>query len=71
MTVAESPFGIAQQQLRNVAAVFGLDDDMVAILGECKKSVEVSIPTKMDDGSGGKSLRAGLGEVCTRCVTRS
>ena len=46
MTVPESPFRIAQQQLRNVAGVFGLDDDMVAILGECKKSVEVLIPTK-------------------------
>jgi glutamate dehydrogenase (NAD(P)+) len=46
----ESPFRIAQQQLRNVADVFGLDDDLVAILGECKKSVEVSIPIEMDDG---------------------
>src|SRR5690242_10875773 len=51
MIVAESPFRIAQQQLRNVAEVYGLDDDMVGILGECKKSVEVSIPTTMDDGS--------------------
>src|SRR5690242_481311 len=50
MIVAESPFRIAQQQLRNVAEVYGLDDDMVGILGECKKSVEVSIPTTMDDG---------------------
>ena len=30
---------------------FGIDDDLVAILGQCKKSVEVSIPTTMDDGS--------------------
>src|SRR5690242_14508996 len=51
MIVAESPFRIAQQQLRNVAEVYGLDDDMVGILGECKKSVEVSIPTTMDDCS--------------------
>jgi glutamate dehydrogenase (NAD(P)+) len=51
MTIAESPFRIAQEQLRNVARVFGLDDDMVRILAECKKSVEVLIPTKMDDGS--------------------
>ena len=47
----ESPFRIAQQQLRNVADVFEIDDDLVGILGECKKSVEVSIPTTMDDGS--------------------
>jgi glutamate dehydrogenase (NAD(P)+) len=51
MIVAESPFRIAQEQLRNVAQVFGLDDDLVAVLGACKKAVEVSIPTKMDDGS--------------------
>ena len=47
----ESPFRIAQQQLRNVADVFEIDDDLVRVLGECKKSVEVSIPTTMDDGS--------------------
>ena len=47
----ESPFRIAQQQLRNVAEVFEIDDDLIGILGECKKSVEVSIPTTMDDGS--------------------
>jgi glutamate dehydrogenase (NAD(P)+) len=46
-----SPFRIAQEQLRNVAAVFQIDDDLVGVLGECKKSVEVSIPTTMDDGS--------------------
>jgi glutamate dehydrogenase (NAD(P)+) len=47
----ESPFEIAQRQLRNVADVFEIDDDLVRILGECKKTVEVSIPTTMDDGS--------------------
>ncbi|HEX4520091.1 MAG TPA: Glu/Leu/Phe/Val dehydrogenase [Gaiellaceae bacterium] len=51
MSYAESPFRIAQQQLQDVAGVFGLDDDLVAILGDCKKSVEVAIPTTMDDGS--------------------
>ena len=48
---AENPFRIAQQQLRNVSEVFEIDDDLIGILGECKKSVEVSIPTTMDDGS--------------------
>jgi glutamate dehydrogenase (NAD(P)+) len=47
----ESAFRIAQTQLRNVADTFGIDDDMVGVLGECKKAVEVSIPTTMDDGS--------------------
>ena len=47
----ESPFRIAQQQLRKVADAFEISDDLVEILGECKKAVEVSIPTTMDDGS--------------------
>ena len=51
MITIESPFRIAQQQLRNVADAFGVDHDLVAILGECKKAVEVSIPITMDDGS--------------------
>jgi glutamate dehydrogenase (NAD(P)+) len=47
----ENPFGIAQQQLRDVADVFGIDDKLVNVLQECKKAVEVSIPTSLDDGS--------------------
>jgi glutamate dehydrogenase (NAD(P)+) len=47
----ENPFELARRQLRKVADVFGLDDDLVNILQECKKSIEVAIPTKMDDGS--------------------
>ena len=47
----ENPFRVVQQQLRNVADAFGIDDDLVRVLGQCKKSVEVSIPTTMDDGS--------------------
>jgi glutamate dehydrogenase (NAD(P)+) len=50
-TTTETPFRIAQEQLRNVAGVFEIDDDLVAILGECKKAVEVSVPVTMDDGS--------------------
>jgi glutamate dehydrogenase (NAD(P)+) len=46
-----SPLGMAQEQLQDVADIFGIDDDLVLILGACKKSVEVSIPTTMDDGS--------------------
>jgi glutamate dehydrogenase (NAD(P)+) len=48
---AENPFRIAQQQLRNVAEAFAIDHDLIGVLGECKKAVEVSVPTTMDDGT--------------------
>jgi glutamate dehydrogenase (NAD(P)+) len=47
----ENPFEIARHQLREVADTFGIDDRLVNVLQECKKSVEVSIPTSRDDGS--------------------
>jgi glutamate dehydrogenase (NAD(P)+) len=47
----ENPFRLAQQQLRGVADVFGIDDRLVNVMQECKKAVEVSIPTSLDDGS--------------------
>ena len=47
----ENPFRIAQQQLENVALTFGIDDRLVAVLSQCKKAVEVSIPTTLDNGS--------------------
>src|SRR5436305_1193316 len=47
----ENPFRIAQQQLQSVADTFGIDDRLVNVLKECKKAVEVSIPTSLDDGS--------------------
>ncbi|HVU78588.1 MAG TPA: Glu/Leu/Phe/Val dehydrogenase [Gaiellaceae bacterium] len=47
----ENPLGIAQQQLQAVADAFGIDERLVNVLKECKKSVEVSIPTSLDDGS--------------------
>jgi len=48
----ENPFEIAQQQLRDVADTFGIDDRLLNVLQEwCKKAVEVSIPTSRDDGS--------------------
>jgi glutamate dehydrogenase (NAD(P)+) len=47
----ENPFEIARTQLRRVAAAFDIDPSLVNVLQECKKAVEVSIPTKMDDGS--------------------
>src|SRR3954449_8114904 len=66
MIVADSPFRIAQEQLRKVADSFGIDDDLVGVLGECKKAVEVSIPTTLDDGS----VRAFTGWRVTHNVAR-
>jgi glutamate dehydrogenase (NAD(P)+) len=47
----ENPFEIAREQLRHVAEVFGVDQNLVNILQECKKAVEVSVPVTMDDGT--------------------
>ena len=47
----ETPFRLAQEQLRKVADTFGIDDDLIGVLGECKKSVESAIPVTMDDGA--------------------
>jgi glutamate dehydrogenase (NAD(P)+) len=46
----ENPFDIAREQLRHVAEVFEIDDNLVNVLSQCKKSIEVSIPVSMDDG---------------------
>ena len=47
----ENPFEIAREQLRRVAAVFDIDENLVNVLSDCKKAVEVSIPVGMDDGT--------------------
>jgi glutamate dehydrogenase (NAD(P)+) len=47
----ENPFAIARAQLQHVADVFEIDQNLVNILSQCKKSVEVSIPVGMDDGT--------------------
>ena len=47
----ENPFEIAKEQLRKVAQAFAIDPNLVKVLSQCKKAVEVSIPTSMDDGS--------------------
>jgi glutamate dehydrogenase (NAD(P)+) len=46
----ENPFEIARGQLRRVADAFDIDPNLVSVLGECKKAVEVSVPVAMDDG---------------------
>ncbi len=62
----ENPFRLAQQQLHRVAETFGIDDRLVNVLQECKKAVEVSIPTSLDDGS----VRAFRGYRVTHNVSR-
>ncbi|HXF97435.1 MAG TPA: Glu/Leu/Phe/Val dehydrogenase [Gaiellaceae bacterium] len=47
----ENPFEIARSQLRRVAEIFAIDPNLVRVLSECKKAVEVSIPVQMDDGA--------------------
>src|SRR5919109_3530401 len=47
----ENPFDIAREQLRLVGETFGIDSNLIEVLGKCKKAVAVSIPTRMDDAS--------------------
>jgi glutamate dehydrogenase (NAD(P)+) len=47
----ENPFEIAREQLRRVAAEFEIDQNLVNVLSNCKKSVIVSVPVRMDDGT--------------------
>ncbi|TML88020.1 MAG: Glu/Leu/Phe/Val dehydrogenase [Actinobacteria bacterium] len=47
----ENPLEIAREQLRRIAGPFDIDDNLVQVLSECKKSIEVSVPVNMDDGS--------------------
>jgi glutamate dehydrogenase (NAD(P)+) len=45
----ENPYDIAREQLQRVATTFGIDANLVSVLAECKKAVEVSVPVSMDD----------------------
>jgi glutamate dehydrogenase (NAD(P)+) len=45
----ENPLEIAREQLRRVAEAFDIDDNLVHVLSQCKKSIEVSIPVSLDD----------------------
>ena len=47
----ENPFELAQGQLRRVGETFAVDPNLIRILSQCKKSVEVSVPVRMDDGA--------------------
>jgi glutamate dehydrogenase (NAD(P)+) len=47
----ENPYDLARRQLRRVGEVFGIDPNLIGVLELCKKSVEVSVPVAMDDGT--------------------
>ncbi len=47
----ENPYELAQSQLARVGEIFALDPNLIRVLSECKKAVEVSIPVALDDGS--------------------
>jgi glutamate dehydrogenase (NAD(P)+) len=47
----ENPYGLAREQLRRVGKAFGVDANLINVLERCKKSVEVSVPVLLDDGS--------------------
>src|SRR6476659_6819757 len=47
----ENPFELAREQLRRVGDTFEIDPNLISVLGECKKAVEVSVPVGMDDGT--------------------
>src|SRR3954449_12075960 len=62
----ENPFELAQQQLHKVADTFGIDERLINVLKGCKKAVEVSIPTSLDDGG----IRAFTGYRITHNIAR-
>ena len=47
----ENPYELAREQLRRVGERFHIDPGVIAILGACKKAIEVAVPVRMDDGS--------------------
>src|SRR4029079_7796315 len=47
----ENPYALARPQWQRFADTFGVDPNLVAVLSECKKTVEVSVPVAMDDGT--------------------
>ena len=47
----ENPFSLARAQLARIGDAFGVDSNLIGILQGCKKTVEVSVPVSMDDGT--------------------
>ena len=62
----ENPFELAQGQLHRVGELFGIDQNLLQVLSQCKKVVEVSVPVAMDDGT----VRAFDGYRVTHNMTR-
>jgi len=50
-SVQENAWEMAREQLRRTALLAELHESLFNVLGDCKKAVEVSVPTRMDDGS--------------------
>jgi glutamate dehydrogenase (NAD(P)+) len=50
-SVQENAWEMAREQLRRTAELAELDPSLLNVLTDCKKAVEVSVPTRMDDGS--------------------
>ena len=59
----ENPFEIAREQLRLVADAFDIDQNLVNILQECKKAVEVAIPVSETGAAVCTTLVDLLGEL--------
>src|SRR4029078_11704938 len=47
----ENPFSLARAQLARIGERFAVDPNLIGVVQGCKKSVEVSVPVSMDDGS--------------------
>jgi glutamate dehydrogenase (NAD(P)+) len=47
----ENPFELAREQLQRVGSTFEIDPNLISVLGECKKAIEVSVPVSMDSGA--------------------
>jgi glutamate dehydrogenase (NAD(P)+) len=48
--LSHNPFELARTQLHLAADAFGIDESIVRVLERCKRSITVSVPTRMDDG---------------------
>ena len=47
----ENPFSLARAQLVRIGERFAVDPNLIGVLQGCKKTVEVSVPVSMDDGT--------------------
>ena len=47
----ENPFSLARAQLARIGERFAVDPNLIGVLQGCKKTVEVSVPVSMDDGT--------------------